>query len=82
MTPLPRESSKEMASSPSAEEHEAVGVILCVGERGKVPSKLVGFTHFLPHGAHDVDHLPVGDPLAAGPFFLLSGCPCDCLFHA
>ena len=64
------------------EQRQAVGVGLRVGQRRELPAELVGLPDLLPDRPDDVDHLPVGDPLAAGALALLALGAGDRALHA
>ena len=64
------------------ERDEAVGVVRRVAERRERATELVRRAGLLPHRPDDVDHLPVRDPLAAGPFALLALGAGDGALHA
>lgn len=65
-----------------AGQRQTVSILLRVGERLELPPELIVFTDLFPHRTHDVDHLPVSDPLAAGSFPLLAHRPPNGLRHA
>ena len=53
-----------------------------VGQRREGAAHLIGLAHLLPDRADDVDHLPVGHPLAGGPLALLAFGPRHGPLHA
>src|SRR4029450_13128375 len=63
------------------EQDQAVGIGSRVGERRTLPTELIVLANLLPHRSHDVDHLPVGHPLAAGALALLALAAGDGAFH-
>src|SRR4029079_4621912 len=63
------------------EQDQAVSVAAVVGERRELPAKLILLADLLPDRPDDVDHLPVGDPLAAGAFALFALAAGDRALH-
>src|SRR5207302_3726418 len=53
-----------------------------VSERREAAAELVELASLLPDGADNVDHLPVGDPLAAGALALFPLGPGNRSLHA
>ena len=58
------------------------GVLVGIGQGWELAAELVGLADLLPHRPHDVDHLPVRHPLAAGPRLLLAAATGDGALHA
>src|SRR5678809_196275 len=74
--------SATISSRRGFEHRETVSVGLCIGERRKLPSHLIGFADFLPHGSHDRHHLPMRHPFPIGAFTLLAFGTGGCALHA
>ena len=63
------------------EQDQAVSICAVVGERRELPTELILVANLLPHRPDDVDHFPVGDPLAAGAFALFALAAGDSALH-
>ena len=64
------------------EQHETGGIRGSIGQGREGSAQLVGLAHLLPHRPDDVDHLPVGHPLAGGTLALLTLGPGHGPLHA
>ena len=64
------------------EQGEIGGILVGVGQPRERAAELIGVADLLPHRPDDVDHLPVGDPLAARAFALFALGAGDRALHA